>query len=100
MVRGLPSFSSQCAAQYPYQKSQQKIDGSHEKVEGVFVDESVKAIQRRCFQFEGFNLPGLHDVLLMPRRSASLVRFHGFRLWLFVAVRIRSTMAFPPRPCA
>ena len=79
VVRGFSSFSSQCPAQYPRQKSQQKIDGSDEKIEGVFVNESIKVFQSRRFQFECFDLPRLHDVLLMPRRSASLVRFHGFR---------------------
>ena len=82
MVRGSPSLSPQCAAQYPYQKSQQKIDGSDEKIEGVFVDESVKAIQLRCFQFECFNLPRLHKMSSLCRVNTlhvALVRFHGIR---------------------
>jgi hypothetical protein len=36
------TFTSQCTAQYPYQQSQQEIDGSNEKIESVFVNESVK----------------------------------------------------------
>jgi hypothetical protein len=32
MVRGFTSFSSQCPAQYPRQKGQQKIDGPDEKI--------------------------------------------------------------------
>jgi len=79
MVRGFTSFSSQCPAQYPRQKGQQKIDGPDEKIDGVFVDKSVKVLQSRCFQFDCYYLPRLHDVLLMPRRFASLVWLHGFR---------------------
>jgi hypothetical protein len=45
----------------------------------VFVDKSVKVLQSRCFQFDCYYLPRLHDVLLMPRRFASLVWLHGFR---------------------
>ncbi len=78
-VRLIGKFPAQAAAQYPCQQSQQKINGSNEKIKGVFVDESIKTFQCRRFQFECFYLPRLHDVLLMPRRSASLVRFHGFR---------------------
>jgi hypothetical protein len=37
-----PSFLSQCTTQYPRQQSQQEIDGSNEKIESVFVNESVK----------------------------------------------------------
>jgi hypothetical protein len=46
MRHGFSSLSSQCTAQYPRQKSQQKIDGSNEKIEGIFVDESIKRFQR------------------------------------------------------
>jgi len=79
MVCGLPSLSSQGTAQYPYQKSQQKIDGSDEKIERMVMNESVKVFQSRRFQFECFYLPRLHDVLLMPRRFAPLVRGCGFQ---------------------
>jgi len=44
MGHRLSSLSSQCAAQYPHQQSQQEIDGSNKKVEGVFVDESIKGV--------------------------------------------------------
>ena len=78
MRRGFSSFSSQCTAQYPRQQSQQEINGSNEKIEGVFVDESIKVFQSRRFQFECFNLPRLHDVLLMRQRlcaAGSVFRF-------------------------
>jgi hypothetical protein len=45
MGHGFSSLSSQCTAQYPRQQSQQEIDGSDEKEEGVFVDEAIKVIQ-------------------------------------------------------
>lgn len=68
MRKGIFSLSPQCSAQYPCQQSQQKIDGSDEKIVGVFVDEFIKVIQYRDFQFECFNLPMLHDVLLRDDR--------------------------------
>src|ERR1700690_606340 len=64
MGHRLSSLSSQCAAQYPHQQSQQEINGSNKKVEGVFVNESIKVFQSRRFQFECFYLPRLHDGLL------------------------------------
>ena len=79
MSGGFSSISSQCTAQYPRQQSQQEVDGSNEKVEGVFVDEAIKVFQSRRFQFQCFNLPRLHGVLLMPRRFAPLVRGCGFQ---------------------
>ena len=79
MVRGFSSLSSQCTAQYPRQQSQQEINGSNEKIEGVFVNESVKVFQSRRFQFECFYLPRLHDVLLMRQRLSPLVRCSGFQ---------------------
>ena len=79
MRRGFSSFASQCTAQYPRQQSQQEINGSNEKIERVFVDESIKVFQSRRFQFECFYLPRLHDVLLMRQRLLPLVRCSGFQ---------------------
>jgi len=47
MVHGFFSLSSQCTAQYPRQKSQQEIDGSDEKIEGMFVNESITLLTHR-----------------------------------------------------
>jgi hypothetical protein len=79
MVHGFFSLSSQSTAQYPRQKSQQKINGSNKKIKRVFVDESVKVFQSRRFQFECFYLPRLHDGLLMRQRLVPLVRCSGFQ---------------------
>ena len=79
MKRGFPTFTSQCTTQYPRQQSQQEIDGSNKKSEGVFVDEVIKVFQSRRFHFQCFNLPRLHDVLLMRLRLLPLVRGSGFR---------------------
>ena len=76
---GFSTFTSQCTAQYPYQQSQQKVDGPNQKAEGMFVDESIKVFQSRRFQFECFNLPRLHDVLLMRQRLSPLVQCSGFQ---------------------
>ena len=45
MKRGFSTFTSQCTTQYPRQQSQQEIDGSNKKAEGVFVDEAIKVFQ-------------------------------------------------------
>jgi hypothetical protein len=45
----------------------------------MLVDESIKVFQSRRFQFECFNLPGLHDVLLVRQPLSPLVRCSGFR---------------------
>jgi hypothetical protein len=62
VVRGFSSFSSQGTAQYPCQQSQQKKNDSNERIERVFVNESIKMFQSRCFQFECFNLPVLPEL--------------------------------------
>jgi len=79
MKRGFSTFTSQCTTQYPRQQSQQEIDGPNKKAEGVFVDEAIKVFQSRRFQFQCFNLPRLHDVLLMRQRLSPLVRCSGFQ---------------------
>ena len=79
MRRGFSSFASQSTVQYPRQQSQQKINGSNEKIERVFVDESIKVFQSRRFQFECFYLPGLHGVLLMQQQLSPPVRCSGFQ---------------------
>jgi hypothetical protein len=45
----------------------------------MFVDESIEVFQSRRFQFECFNLPRLHDVLLIRQRLVLLVRCSGFQ---------------------
>jgi hypothetical protein len=66
MGYGVSSFTPQRAAQHPRQQSQQETDGSDKKAKGVFMNESVEMFQFRRFQFQCFDLPRLHGVLLMP----------------------------------
>ena len=79
MRRGFSSFTPQCTAQYPREQGQQEINGSNIKIEGMFVNESIEVFQSRRFQFECFNLPRLHDVLLIRQRLVLLVRCSGFQ---------------------
>jgi len=79
MKRGFPIFTSQSTTQYPRQQSQQEIDGPNKKDESVFVDEVIKVFQSRRFQFQCFNLPRLHDVLLMRQRRVPLVGCSSFQ---------------------
>ena len=73
----LRESSPQPAAQHPNQENRQEADNSKQDIERVLVNESVEGVQCRHFQFQGFALPRLHDVLLMRQRLALRVRGCG-----------------------